>query len=186
MINTFFSKNKKLIIFIVSFLFFDYFFKGYISITDKSSIHFIPFIYEYLNIVKGYRNILLQSSKFFLEALSYSSKIHDDYFIQINNKNEVQLVYSCLGFGIISFWISFIVSNLGSYFFKIIGIIGGIVALTLLNIFRLSIILISEYWKFNSLLPFDHHTNYNIISYLLIFILMWRYLKILETISDQK
>jgi len=177
MLKIFIIKNKKLIIFIISFLFLDYFFKGYISITDKSSKHCIPFLYEYLNIVKVYRNIILQGSKNFIESLTYSSRIHDEYFIQINNKNQVILVYSCLGFGIISFWISFIISNAGSFLFKTIWLFSGVIALTLLNIFRISLILISEYWKFKPFLPFDHHTSYNIFSYLLILVLMWRYLK---------
>ena len=185
MLKAFFNKNKKLILFIISFLFLDYFFKGFISITDKTSDNFIPFIYEYFNIVKGYRNILLQGTRLFLESLSYTSQVHDNYFIQINNRNQVQLVYSCLGFGVISFWISFILTNLGSLFFKTIWTIGGIIALTLSNILRMSLILISGYWKYNSLLPFDHHTTYNIYSYLLIFILMWRYLKALNKNIDK-
>jgi len=184
MLNIFFTKNKKLIIFIISFLFLDYFFQGYISITDKSSNHFIPFFYEYLNIVKGYRIIILQGSKYFIESLSYSSRIHDDYYIQINNKNQVVLVYSCLGFGIISFWFSFIISNAGSFFFKTTWLFFGVIALTLLNSFRISLILISNYWEFKPFLPFDHHTSYNIFSYLLILILMWRYLKAIDKNID--
>jgi len=172
--------NKKLIIFFISFLFFHFFFAGYISITEKSSQNFIPFVYNNLNFVKGYRNILLQGSKYFIESLSYTANVHDQYFIQINKKSQVQLVYSCLGFDIISFWVSFILSNLGGFLFKTLWLIGGITALTILNILRLSLILICNYWNYPSLLPFNHHTTYNVISYLVIFLLIWRYLKSLD------
>ena len=186
MLKSFFDDNKKLIIFIISFLLSYYFFKGYISITDQLSLNFMPFVFEHLNIVKGYRNFLLQGSKYFVESFGYTTNIHDDYFIKINNKNQVQIVYSCLGFGVISFWISFILSNVGSYLFKFLWLVGGIIILSFLNILRLSLILIWNYWNYPPLFPIDHHTTFNIFSYILIFLLMLGYLKSLDINIDKK
>ena len=169
--------NKKLLLFIGCFFIIDYFFKGYISITDKTSNHFILFFSEYLNIVKWYRDLLLHGTRFFVEGLGYTTRIHDNFYIQINNWNQVVIVYSCLGFGVISFWTAFIISNTGNLKYKLFWLFGGIVALTFLNIIRISLLLISNYRSFANVIPFDHHTMFNVLSYLLIFLLIWRYIK---------
>lgn len=176
-LSSFLLNNKKVLVFIGYFFIIDIFFKGYISITDKTSHHFIPFFSEHLNIVKWYRELLLHGSQFFVEGLGYTAKIHDIFYIQINNWNQVVIVYSCLGFGVISFWTAFIISNTGNLKYKLFWLFGGIIALTFLNILRISLLLISNYRSFANIIPFDHHTMFNVFSYLLIFLLIWRYIK---------
>lgn len=83
--------------------------------------------------------------------------------------------YSCLGYGVTSFWIAFVFANTGSWKRKAAWMIGGAVVLWVINVLRISLVLIgaNRNWKF----PFgwDQHTWFNIVAYGAIFVMIWVY-----------
>jgi exosortase/archaeosortase family protein len=87
----------------------------------------------------------------------------------------VSVVYSCLGFGVMSFWVAFVVANNGSALKKIIWVTAGLFSLWCINVIRISMVLLAanKHWKFP--LGLDHHTWFNIVAYLFIFIMMYFY-----------
>jgi exosortase/archaeosortase family protein len=87
----------------------------------------------------------------------------------------VRMVYSCIGYGVMSFWAAFIIANRGSWKKKTAWIAGGLTAIFLINVLRLSLLLLAaqKHWA----IPFgwDHHTWFNIVAYSFIFGMIYFY-----------
>ncbi len=92
----------------------------------------------------------------------------------------VNVVYSCLGYGVTSFWIAFVFANRGSWKRKLAWMIGGTLALWFINVLRLSLVMLAN--NNNWAIPFgwDHHTWFNIFAYVLIFLMIYVYDKNLK------
>ncbi|MEO6719127.1 MAG: exosortase/archaeosortase family protein [Ferruginibacter sp.] len=106
-------------------------------------------------------------------VFGYNSYLRDAYHIAMPGGRGIHLAYDCYGYGILSFWIAFIYANKGSVRKKLIWICSGCLLIWLINVGRLSLMLISinKNWK----LPYDweHHTSYNVILYACIFLMIW-------------
>ncbi len=89
------------------------------------------------------------------------------------NGKGISIVYSCLGFGVMSFWTAFALAAEGTKKSRLIWLFAGLVSLWLLNVLRITLVLIAanKGWRF----PFgwDHHTWFNIIAYAFIFVLIY-------------
>jgi exosortase/archaeosortase family protein len=85
------------------------------------------------------------------------------------------MVYSCIGYGVMSFWVAFIFANKGTFKKKFLWISGGILVLWIINVLRVSLLLlaINKNWKIP--LGWDHHTWFNIVAYSLIFLMILLY-----------
>ena len=87
----------------------------------------------------------------------------------------VNVGYSCLGYGVTSFWSAFVFAKIDSWKRKAVWMLGGALVLWIINVIRISLVLIgaNSKWKF----PFgwDHHTWFNIAAYLAIFVMIWLY-----------
>ena len=131
--------------------------------------YYIPFIHNYLDYISVFRAFLLYSSKGFLGLLGYPSAVVNSFSLQLINGRSVHLVYSCLGYGIISFWIAFVFANRGNFKKKAIWMFTGILVICSINILRICLLLLSlnKNWRFP--LGLDHHTWFNIASYAVIF-----------------
>jgi exosortase/archaeosortase family protein len=85
----------------------------------------------------------------------------------------IHLVYSCIGYGVMSFWAAFIFANKGTWIKKLKWIIGGCLVIWCINVVRISLLLlaINKNWP----MPFhlDHHTLFTVAAYIAIFILIY-------------
>lgn len=95
--------------------------------------------------------------------------------LYVRGGRGVNVGYDCLGYGITSFWIAFVFANAGSWKKKGAWMLGGAVFLWFINVLRISLVLVAtnRNWKFP--LGWDHHTWFNIVSYSMIFLMMWLY-----------
>lgn len=177
--NLIFYLSKFLFIFL--FLYYGTFF--FIGITAKGG-YYVAWLDEHLNYVRWLRNVLLYGSKFIVELSGYHARIRDAYSLQINNANSVILIYECLGYGVISYWIAFIISNDGSLSFKLKWLFAGIAIILLSNMTRIAIIAIAVYSKWKMSLHMEHHAFYNIISYSIIIILSLLYMRKVNGIKN--
>ncbi len=91
--------------------------------------------------------------------------------LTISDEYGIILNYSCLGFAVISFWLAFVITHYGRWWFKIIWAIIGLAIIIACNIARVCLVLLSglKHWS----LPFglDHYTWFNIVTYIAILIL---------------
>ena len=137
--------------------------------------HYSAFVAKYLNYPSALRASLLQGCRFFLGLLGYKVELFDTYYAGMAGGSVVKLVYSCLGVGVMSFWLAFVAANKGAMLKKLIWIVGGLLFIWLINILRISLVLLSA--NKHTKMPFnlDNHTFFNILAYTAIFLLMFFY-----------
>jgi exosortase/archaeosortase family protein len=135
--------------------------------------YYSSFVHNYLDYVSLLRSSLLHGSKLFLSLLGYKSDISSIYIIRLDGGKGIRMVYSCIGYGIMSFWGAFVFANKGTWIKKLKWIVAGWLIIWCINVTRISLLIlaINKNWA----VPFnlDHHTLFNIAAYTAIFILIY-------------
>ncbi|MFZ4059284.1 MAG: hypothetical protein ACOYKE_14170 [Ferruginibacter sp.] len=148
--------------------------KAVIGITAPGG-YYIQWIDDYINYPAWLRKSILQASKLLVEIIGYDCQIPDGYKIKFVDGRGVKMVYSCLGYGIMSFWIAFVFANTLHWKKLLQWLLIGLLAIWLLNVIRVSLLLIAtnKGWQ----IPFniEHHTLFNVLAYLLVFLMMYVY-----------
>lgn len=133
------------------------------------------FVENYLNFIPHLRNSLLISSKYFLSLIGYEAYQSSPIHLSLVSGGSVQLVYTCLGYGVTSFWIAFIFANNGRWQKKLAWMIGGAVVLYIINVIRIALTLLGNSRKWHFPFGWDNHTWFNIAAYGMIFLMIWFY-----------
>lgn len=107
--------------------------------------------------------------------LGHQTVMEPHYLIRIFKGRGVIIAYDCAGYGVMSFWLAFILTFPRDNRNKWLWGMGGLFLLWLINVFRITLFMISinQGWKFP--LGIDHHTWFNIFSYFFIFLLIYFY-----------
>ena len=131
------------------------------------------FIANYFDVAGWLRTSLIVATKLFVSFFNIETIRTDDYVLRIPSSNGVRIVYSCLGFGVMSFWAAYIIATVAEKTKKILWLIIGQLIIGLINVLRISMVLLAgnKGWKFP--MGWDHHTWFNIIAYLGIFTMMY-------------
>ena len=137
--------------------------------------YYVSIFDHYLNYPTWLRTSILAGSKFLLGILGYRASIQDRFVLRLEDLTYVRLVYGCLAYGIMSFWIAFVFSNKGTFKKKSLWVLGGVVGIWLINIVRISALLVAN--STQTKLPFgmDHHTLFDICAYTLVFTMIYLY-----------
>lgn len=91
-----------------------------IGITAPGGYYW-DFADRYLDYVAGLRTLLMNTSRTVLEMAGYAVYMKDAYTIRMQGGLGVHVVYSCLGYGVMSFWTAFIFANRGTAAKKFFG-----------------------------------------------------------------
>jgi exosortase/archaeosortase family protein len=135
--------------------------------------YYYSFVAENLDYVNGIKRSIIAAVGWLLGIFGFETKTEPRFLIRILNKKGVIIAMDCVGYGVYSFWIAYIAANTGRLLKKIIWIIGGLLLLWLINVFRISLFLITINKNQRMPLGIDHHTWFNIAAYLAIFIMMY-------------
>ena len=171
--------SKQLLIYLVKFfsIFCIAYFGTFVvqALAAPEGKYYSHFIDKYFNYVEWIRYSLLYMSKFFLSIFGYNTVIINDVSLQLVAGRSVHIGYGCIGYGVMFFWLAFMMANNGTWPKKIMWFIGGSVLIWLINIFRICLLLVSL--NINRQLPFkmDSHTFFNICAYIVIFIMIYIY-----------
>ena len=137
--------NRQLMIFLIKFIgIFCVLYFGTLAIMGLSSpeSYYSPFVAHYLDYISPLRSLLLHASQGLLSLFNFTTFFTDKYTL-MSNHGGIYMVYSCIGYGVMSFWTAFVLANSGSWKRKAIWIIGGLFALCSINILRISILLVA-------------------------------------------
>ncbi|MBS1519457.1 MAG: hypothetical protein JST50_00560 [Bacteroidetes bacterium] len=167
------SPLRFLLVFLGLFLFFYYFNIFFFSITSHGS-HYVPFIDEHLNYIRLLRNILLDVSRSIINTIGFTC-ISNDYQLLVAGHGIIDVVYSCLGLGVMSFFAAFVIAYPKKLKPKLIFLLTGLISIQLLNVLRF--VLLAILWDKKSHLILDHHTIFNIIIYIIITITLYFWVK---------
>ncbi|HMO61652.1 MAG TPA: archaeosortase/exosortase family protein [Ferruginibacter sp.] len=144
-----------------------------IGISTPGGSLYSSFIDEYLNYVHGLRRMLLNGSRLILSVFGYEASIENMYDLRLKGGSRVHMVYSCLGIGLLSFWLAFIYANAIGFRKSLLWMTSGVFMICLLNIARVSLLLLSNNYRWGLFRNVNHHTMFNIAVYILIFFMMW-------------
>ena len=147
--------------------------KAMAGITAPGGGFYWEFADKYLNYVAWLRTFLMSASTFVLELAGYDIYMKDIYTIRMQGGMGVHIVYSCLGYGVMSFWIAFVFANSGTFRQKLFWILLGLLVIFTVNVSRVCLMLVAVNKKWKTPLGFDNHTWFNIAAYTAIFIMMW-------------
>jgi exosortase/archaeosortase family protein len=128
-----------------------------------------------MNFINPLRFSLLWSAKSVLMALGHPSSFRDDFTLALQSGEGIRMVYSCIGYGVMSFWAAFVFANRGGFKRKTVWILGGLLALYLLNVVRMVLLLLSAKNTWDIPFGWDHHTWFNIAAYGAIFGMIYLY-----------
>ncbi len=157
-----------------------YFSLAIIGLSSKEG-RYSYFISHYLNFIDWTRSSLMYGTKKLLSFFHIETFLVNKYYLKKIGGKGFTLVFECVGYGIMSFWTAFIFTMSGAWNRKIIFWVLGMIIFWMLNVIRLSLFLvaINEGWPMP--LGIDHHSWYNLITYsvmfLLIFIFEFKYNK---------
>lgn len=156
---------------------FGLFYFGILAIIGLSSVEglYSPVVARYLNFIAPLRHSLLLGARTALQALHYPAELQGDYVLRLTGGPGVRMVYSCIGYGVMSFWAAFVVANSGSFRRKTAWLLAGLTALWCLNVLRIVLLLVTLQQQRPMPFGLDHHTLFNVAAYGAIFLLMYLY-----------
>lgn len=168
--------NKRILIYLIKFIgAFCFFYFGTLAVIGLSAPvgYYSAFVDHYLNFIPAFRATLLYGTKAFVYLLGYETFIPVNTQIRMVNGSAVNLVYSCLGYGVTSFWLAFIFANTGSLKKKLVWMLGGTIIIWIINVLRISMVLMANSKKWTIPFGMDNHTLFNIAAYIAIFVMIY-------------
>lgn len=167
------SPVRFVLLFFTLFVLFYYFNIFFFGITSHGN-HYNAFLDEHFNYIRVLRHCLLQVSAQIINWFGFTA-ITNDYELLVAGRGKIQLVYSCLGLGVISFFTAFVIAYPKKLKEKLIFLVSGIICIQLLNILRF--VLLALFWDKKSTIILDHHTIFNLFIYITIGISIYFWVK---------
>ena len=161
-----------LVRFIAIFLLLYYFFPFYRGLIGQGGILYSAYLENHFNLIIGLTKLLTGSAKWVLETIGYSIVQKNYHSLRVEHFRGISVNPSCLGWGVMSFWIAFTIASAGTLPFKLKWAFAGLLILMSLNIFRIVLIVIANFRQWNIITSLDPHQTFNIFSYACIFILI--------------
>jgi exosortase/archaeosortase family protein len=163
--------------FIILFLCLNYFNLFYIGVTAEGGSFYSFFLAHYLNYVDWIRSLVLHGSNSLAHLFGMNTYVLLPYKVKLANGLGVEMVYSCVGLGNMSFWIAFVVTHSASVKGKVIWMITGLLSIYVINCLRVCVLLAFLESNTNLNNFGDHHGMYNIVAYALIAFLIYLFTK---------
>ena len=164
-------------------------FQFFIGIAAPGGTLHNDFIEAHVNLVQYYTDVLIRIVVYILNQTGITAYPYGLSAIRTMGRGGVNVGFDCLGLGVISIWIAYVVAHKLPIWRKILAVSVGIVILYFLNVSRISLLVIAyEYhWTDWKKLGLDHHTLYNIVSYIFMFFMGWYFVvKVVKKHSIKK
>lgn len=132
-----------------------------------------PFVQKYLDYVTALAKSLEWGTRFFVKVFGYDTYILPNFIVRIVNGTGIRIAFNCLGYGVMSFWIAYVLATTKPWLKKFGWVIFGWVLLWIINVIRLGLLLLAYNKNWEMPLGIDHHTWFNICAYGAIFTMMY-------------
>ena len=159
--------------FIFVFLFFYLLTKLVIALAAPDGKYYSSIIDNYFDYVSWLKLSYMNGASWVASAYGYSTIHMPDFILIIKGGRGVHIAYDCIGYGVMSFWLAYVLSSDSVLKIKLIWSIIGLVLIWLINVIRIGFFLVAINKGWNMPLNIDHHTWFTIMAYAAIFILMW-------------
>lgn len=174
--NLEFLKDRKFLIFVLKFLaFFLFFYVGtelIIGLAAPGGMY-SSFVDHYFDYVTWISNSLVKGTQWFVGLLGYDTYTADNFVVRIVDGTGVRVAYGCVGYGVMSFWLAYLLAVTHPWIKKGMWLIIGWGVLWIINVVRIGLLLIAYNKGWGMPLGIDHHTWFNIFAYGAIFFMMY-------------
>jgi exosortase/archaeosortase family protein len=161
------------LLFLALYCILKYGFYVYVGLTTTGGRLSFPFLANYINVPEWLTLGVAQSSKLLLQAGGYLVYQKSPANVTISGSRGVTLAWGCLGIGAISLWIAFITAHRRTAaWYKLKWIVAGVVLIFLVNVIRIDMIALSNYYRWAYFQSFNAHTGFDAITYLVILLMM--------------
>lgn len=126
-----------------------------------------------LDYVSAYRSLILKGASVFVNLLGFDVYT-DKYQLHIPGVSRVKMVYSCIGFDVLCFWSAFTLAFPQNAKRKLFYLFTGLMVITLLNTIRVAGLAMVRSIQSLRHKHIDHHTIFNIIVYIFIFMMVMK------------
>jgi exosortase/archaeosortase family protein len=165
---------SKFTLFFLSFYYFNIF---YLGVTSPGGKFYSSFLEEHLNYIAWLTNSILHVSNFIDHTFGIHSYLEGAYQIKTPRGTSVTVWLPCLGLGIISFWVAFIIADVSNWKKKLYWCLAGVTAIWFINCWRIAILVLAVERNWYQSSYIDHHTTFNLVAYSIIFLMIWLYYK---------
>ena len=135
--------------------------------------YYNEFAAQYLDYISAIKTSLLFGTKTLVSFFGIQTVQFKNHIIRFVHGKGVRIAYDCVGYGVYSFWIAFVVANKSSFTRKTIWIIVGLILLWSINVIRISLFLVSVNKNWKTPLGIDHHDWFTIVAYAFIFLMIF-------------
>jgi exosortase/archaeosortase family protein len=161
------------ILFGLTFLLLYGFNLGFIGLTTKGG-QYLAFLDNHLNYIKLWRSITIETTGGILKFLGYQvSESHTQ--LQVYKHGGFNLIYSCLGYGMMSVFTAFVINYPSVAYRKIKFLLKGLILIQCLNILRF--VALSLSWRAGRVGYIDHHLLFNCCVYIILSAKIYFYTK---------
>lgn len=149
----------------------------YIAITDPRGQLYSPFLVRHLDYISWLRTSILYTAKLVSHGLGVHGYVADAYTLRVPHGPGVIIGLTCVGYGVMSFWIAFVLAHNGGWRKKLWWGLGGVAAFWCINCLRIALLLaaLAKHRNVNHYL--DHHDLFTAAVYTLILVMIYRYYK---------
>lgn len=161
-----------IILFLFLYFFFKYGFYFYIGLTTPGGKVHLPALEHYANIPYWLTLIASDLSALSLKLFGYEVHQYGADNVTITGSRGVTIAWGCLGIGAIGMWIAFIIAHKAKVKFKLKWILAGVAAIYIINIIRIDMIALSNYYNWTYLRSFNAHESFDILTYAVILVFM--------------
>ena len=167
--------------FVVFYYFFKYAFLAWHGASDETGTIYLSFCHQYFNFNVFSKLYMMQIPLYLADLFGVQAVQDSINSLQVEGGGRLLVKQGCYGLGLLSFWIAFVFADAMALQRKLIWSLAGVVILLLINSLRVTLLLIakSRQWNIHLLDSYglDHHAQFNIVAYLLIFLLMFIYFR---------
>ncbi|WP_316817493.1 exosortase Y [Pedobacter nyackensis] len=158
--------------FLLLFLTFYGFNIGYIGIVSPGGLY-IPFLDEHCNYIAIWRNLYISVAAKALEIMGYTVST-TEISLKVQGHSGFRLVYSCLGYGIMSCFSAFTLSFPKPIRSRLTFLLTGLLVILILNLCRF-ILLPLFYNPQVTIFSANHHDIFNVVLYIILLAVMYKW-----------
>ena len=131
------------------------------------------FIDHYFDYVSGIKYSLMYGTKVLLSLFDIHTINRPEFVIKLQNGTGVVIAMNCVGYGVMSFWAAYVISSGGGMVKILKWLLFGLTTLWIINVIRISLLLVAHSRLWRMPLGLNHHTWFNIAAYIAIFTMMY-------------
>lgn len=171
------SKQKAILLYLVKFLLIFvasyYLAEALIAMCSPGGNYYIPWMAEHMDVIGAIKQSLLWGTKMVLQIFGIDTYQVPNYIIRVQLGRGVRIAHGCVGYGVYSFWIAYMMAGAYSFSSRMRWLTGGLLLLWLINVIRISFLLAAINRGWSMPLGWDHHTWFNVLSYIAIFAMIF-------------